>query len=52
LAGVLLSGIDAPAQPFKKGGAACFRSERGPESGSMMLRWWLPPKVALKLGSA
>ncbi len=52
LAGTLLSGAGVPPQPFKKGGAACFRSEQGLPSGIMTLRWWLPPNVARKLGSA
>ncbi len=52
LAGALLSGAGGPAQPFKKGGAACFESEQGPPNGSMTLRWWLPPKLARKLGPA
>jgi len=52
LAGTLLSGAGGAAQPFKKGGAACFRSIQDTPGGLMMLRWWLPPKVARKLGSA
>ncbi len=51
LAGVLLAGTGAPAQPFKKGGAACFRSDLGVGDGAMMLRWWLPPKLMRKLAS-
>lgn len=50
LAGYLIGGIDSPAQPFKKGGSACFRSVDSPTAGTMMLRWWLPPKIARKLG--
>ncbi len=52
LAGALLSGPGGTAQPFKKGGAACFRSEQGLPGGIMTLRWWLPPKVARNLGPA
>lgn len=52
LAGVLLSGAGSPAQSFKKGGAACFRSESGVNEGAMTLSWWLPPNVTRKLGSA
>ncbi|MGA7672306.1 MAG: hypothetical protein WBW04_17920, partial [Nitrolancea sp.] len=52
LAGTLISGAGGPPQPFKRGGAACFESEQGLASGIMTLRWWLPPKVARKLGSA
>ncbi len=51
LAGVLLAGESAPAQPFKKGGAASFRSDRGVGAGAMTLRWWLPPKFLRRLGS-
>jgi phosphohistidine phosphatase len=53
LAGRLLAGPDAPPQPLKKGGAACFRTNNDIVSeGDSTLRWWLPPKVLRRLGSS
>ncbi len=52
LAGRLLGGPGAPDQPLKKGCAVCFRSDTGVVDGAMLLRWWLPPKIARKLGQA
>ncbi len=51
LAGALLCGTGAPAQPFKKGGAACFRSDHEVLEGGMSLLWWLPPTLTRKMGS-
>lgn len=50
LASYLIGGINVPAQPFKKGGTACFRSVDVPEAGTMTIRWWLSPKIARRLG--
>lgn len=52
LAGVLLAGEGSPAQPLRKGGAACFRGDYGAAAGAMTLVWWLPPKVLTKLAPA
>lgn len=51
LAAMLLAGVNAPAQPLKKGGAACFRNSDVVVTGGMTVRWWLPPKLLRQLGA-
>jgi phosphohistidine phosphatase len=50
LAAALMAGIGSPSQPLKKGGAVCLRVDDEISSGSMTLRWWLPPKLLRQLG--
>jgi phosphohistidine phosphatase len=51
LAATLIDGEGAPAQPLKKGGAACFRTNGDIVAGGMTVRWWLPPKLLRQLGA-